>query len=55
MMCGEYFGECCDDCGGCGDGGGSGRGGSGGKKEPLQPLLTPLPLPTSQMPPPNIK
>ena len=33
MKCGEYFGECGDDCGGCGDGGGSGSGGSGGKKK----------------------
>ena len=32
MMCGEYFGECGDDCGGCGCGVGSGRGCGGGKK-----------------------
>ena len=54
MMCGDYFGDSCDDCGACGGGSGSDSGGGGGKKS-LQPLLTPLPLPTSQMPPPNIQ
>ena len=33
MMCGEYFVDCCDDCGVCGGGSGSDSGGGGRKKE----------------------
>ena len=33
MMCGEYFVDCCDDCGVCGSGSGSYSGGGGRKKE----------------------
>ena len=55
-MCGEYFVDCCDDCvvsGGCSgsDSGGGGR----NKVKTIEPLLTPLPIPTSQMPPQNIQ
>ena len=32
MMCGEYFGDCCDDCEVCGGGSGSDSGGGGRKK-----------------------
>ena len=33
MMCGEYFGDCCDDCGVCGGGSGSDSGGGVRKKK----------------------
>ena len=32
MMCGDYFGDSCDDCGVCGGGSGSDSGGGGRKK-----------------------
>ena len=33
MMCGEYFCDCGDDCGGCGSGGNSGSDGGGWRKK----------------------
>ena len=32
MMCGEYFGDCCDYCVVCGGGSGSDSGGGGRKR-----------------------